>query len=248
MRGVGTGIMRGGQSPREIEFSFNSLPDVIIYIDPAYSETIELNAADVKGITGRDPSAHVWSQDTAADQPLYDTTGINGQNTIDWERADSQFMESDASVTHSIGTGDFYLACLVNLESIADIQILFSAGATDDWHFFTSGAFPASQRVPTIQMSSNIVFDSILPAVSTNYVLEFWRDGTSVRCRLNNTLDTDSRTSSFDMGTGTTMRLGDSSFTQHFDGRAGILLLCSSLPNSDQRAAARRKAAAKWGI
>lgn len=247
MRGVGTGVMRGGQSPREIEYSFNSLPDVVVYLDPAYSETIELNGGDVSGITDRGPSAHVFSQDTAANQPLYDTTGINGSKTIDFTRANNDTINADASITHNIGTGDFYFIALYHPESINRANIFY--WRTNDVAHFLYEADDGGVRHPEWGTSTTTIFPSLTPSVNTSHVLEMWRDGTSIRVRLNNTLDTDSQTSSRNLGSSNTVtRYGGDEFGSDLDGRSGLVVITSSLPNLAQRDAARRKAAAKWGI
>lgn len=212
-----------------------------LYLRPSDATTITLAGPDVSAITDLSGNGNDFSG-AVGDRPLYDTVGIGGSNTLDHDAAGTEELVSDAVIPHNIGAGDFYLSMLIRPETLpAGNNTFFKGGLNFEWFFETTNP-------RFFDGAATLTFPSLNAVAGTPYLYELWRDGTSLRLRRNNVLDTDSRTSSGNVGTSQIFRLGNDGGTAWLDGNLGGGVMVGSLPSQGLRDANRDFWASEWSL
>lgn len=242
MRGVMRGVMRGARLPPEGDYT-PLLLNGPLWLSPQDASTITLNGSDVSDIADKSGNGNDFAQTTAVIQPLYNTTGINGRNTITCVHANDEHL-LNTNFVHNTGTGDFYFAGLgfVTDNTLRNGLLYFRDA---DKVFFWSD----DTADPEYGTSAENKFSSLAMVNDTNYAMEFWRDGTSVRCRQNGTLDTDSQINTNSHGgTETRLRYPSTEFGVNWGGDIGDCMFLPSLPSQSLRDQNRDYLMNEWGI
>lgn len=208
--------------------------------DFSQTDGVTLNGSDVSQIEDHSALAHFAEQTVAAQQPLY-TDGPNGRKVANFAQSPTtQSLLRASGNIWNIGTGDFYVIAHVNVGSIGTYRTVLSLGGV------RPGLYIHSSGNPNLwDGSADNIFSSLSLTVDTDHIVEFWRDGTSIRCRVDNTIDTDSLTNSTDFLTNGNIRLGgDGSLALRGD--MGELAFFDELPSSGERDALYTRFNLKW--
>jgi len=233
--------------PRSILSSFTplDLPNLVGWWDFSDASTITLNGSDISQIDDKSPKANHLAQATATKQPARITAGQNGFDTADFIAADSNIL-SKASAVFSIGTGDAYLVMAVEMDIITTNSYAFAIDEAlwKGWNPSMTGNDPRMW-----DGAAGKAWASLNVAVNTPALVEFWRSGTALTCRVDKVSDTDSQTSSTNWGVNTPINIGarvDGSF--HIDGEVFEMVFCDGLPSAAERDDNADYLLNKWGI
>jgi len=151
-------------------------------------------------------------------------------------------LKTGGSEAWNVGTGDWYFACVIEPDTLTSFRTImdWSNGAGDPLLSFVSGEIE-------FYFGGALRFVSLTPVINTPVVLELWRTGTSVRCRLNGISDTDSITSSANFGSNSVLWCGDDSFFEPFDGEIMEIIFCDGTEITADRDACKDYLKSKWG-
>lgn len=180
------------------------------------------------------------------ERPAYTGVTINSKQALEFAGVEQLFNPGSSP---NIGTGDFYVALVVEFATLAaDDTLIGVDGGSTPFNFFIDEVSSTPEFTVFLGSTPEHNFFSLTPSTSTPYVVELWRDGTSVRMRLNGTLDTDSETSSKSAGTGSqNWTIANAGFG-NLDGKLGDIVFCNALPSSADRDKVKDYLANKFGI
>lgn len=237
------GVEFSGDIKWEPSFSPLDLPDLIIWMDPL-AEFITLNGTDVSSWIARNDATIDAAQGTGSKQPLYDLADQNGLNTINFNAVNNDQLIT-GTLTHNLNAADWYLAIALIDPELSSTKSIVSVGAGSDVLQML-----VSSATPTVWRGSGLAFSSLTMPLSTWSVLEFWRSGSSFRCRLNFLEDTDSHTSTNDPGSSSTISIGQTQggSGETWKGKLGDIVFTSSLPNQHQRNQVYNYLKDKWNL
>lgn len=210
-------------------FTPNDLAGLVRWYRAESSGKITLNSGRVSNWEAENDASNDLAQATAGRQPLYAVAEVNGKAAVEFSRARNDQLITP-SVTHNIGTGDCYIALVAAVLDFGNRNV-FSIG---NWLPQLYTEKPSGVNTFDVWFGgSQCRFSSFSPVAGTYYVIEIWRDGTSVRMRLNGVMDSDSRTASTDCGAAGTISLGtDQTDSDGLDGGITEFILCDGLPTN----------------
>ncbi len=218
-------------------FSPSDLTNLEFWLDPTQNITGNVSNWEPVG----DPSKD-FDQGTVNRRPSMTTA--NSVAILDFDRTlnEEDYLNYDnMPFTYNLGAGNFYIAMLINRDTAnPNIDYLFTsygvqlilAGTTPRLYF---GAGGATKNFTTLNYGTGSLA-----------VLEVWRDGTSVRVRLNNTLDTDSHTASNALNSNY-INLGGPTSPFAYDGKIGDVIFAGDT-TSAERDNALGYLNSKWGL
>ena len=151
-----------------------------VYTDSGLTALATANGTDtVGGWKDKSGNNSHALQATSGKRPIYFNNAIGGKNAIKADGVDDFLGTS--SIAHGIGTGDFYIACVLNRHTTQtgyrDAVALASGNP---------GVYVRNDTTDklTSYLGSKRQFDTAL-ALSTNYVVELWRSSSSLFAAVN---------------------------------------------------------------
>lgn len=190
----------------------------------------------------------------------YTSEAINGQQALEFpgtsEALDSS--TSGQSVSHGIGTGNFYWVIVLEFDTVSEFQHIWSLsdGATT----FTMGVrLTAGGEIELGIDDTDDIFTGLTPAVDTPCILELWREGTGAgqlkaRLSVDGSEENDTAASSSNMSTAAGVNevyMGVDPAggpNDGLNGHAGDIIMYDGLPTSGERDRIRDYLDAKYSI
>lgn len=226
----------------------SDVADLVMWMDP--DQNITLNGSDVSQWDQRAGSASESLVSNASGiRPTYTGMTINGQQALDFDIVNDT-MWSSSTRTTNLGTGDFYTAFVVEPDDATNVNLWDLSDFSTTFYLSVQLDGTGNPRISIGSGSSwEHDFASLSLSPGTAYVMEVWRDGTSIRVRLNGTMDSDSITDASSMANTGGVQMGEAVDSGAFyDGRFGDVLLYTSLPSASEREQIMSYLAAKYGI
>lgn len=205
---------------------------LIAYMDPLTN--VVLNGDGVSA-WGSQNGADSFDQTTMTKQPYFiepDTqivVEISGQQGLRFDSTANSVLEED-DISSLPGTADIYFGAVLQVNDITNKTHAILGEADGLW------SFTIANGTPVIKVGSDtLTFSSLSLDLNIPVLFETWRDGTSVRCRVNNATDTDGQSSSRTFGaTGAGVYIGNSTTASTwFGGKLGGMVLSSRIGDKD---------------
>lgn len=154
--------------------------DAGTFQDTGLTTPATADAAAVKG--WQDQSGNSQNATEATNNPILK---LNIQNSLPVVRFDGiNDVLATASIAHGIGTGNFYSASLVIPRALDSNNVYVAFGGA----VLIDLVAPRAANKLGIFAGFEREFTTVL-AANTTYILEIWRDGTTIRAAINGSLD-----------------------------------------------------------
>lgn len=147
---------------------------------PASADTDPIGACDDESASG----AH-FTQPTAGNRPLLQTNEIEGLPVIQPDGVND--LLTSPSLSHGIGTGDFYLACVIRTPptdgELTGYAAIWSNSTFDPCLYINTFSTPTNHKLD-LYWGGDRRFDTVL-LPGTVYMIEIMRTGTTVKAWIN---------------------------------------------------------------
>ena len=229
--------------PRATGFNPRSISGLAAWYDASAASSITLNGSTVSQWADLSGNGRNQSQATAASQPTYNATGLNGKGTL--TTTGTQWMQASAFASSSSAT----IFLVWKIASAAGTPYIFQRGTVNDVHSFLMN--PGTDQLQARRGASN----QGTATVSGLGTTDIWRVGTLVfsttlsRIYNGNSVGTDN-TATVSAPTGNkvlTLFALDSATRAGHPGIAEFLYYSSQLDDT-QQSAVRTYLGKKWGI
>ena len=229
--------------PRATGFNPRSISGLAAWYDASAASSITLNGSTVSQWADLSGNGRNQSQATAASQPTYNATGLNGKGTL--ATTGTQWMQASAFASSSAAT----IFLVWKIASAAGTPYIFQRGTVNDVHSFLMN--PGTDQLQARRGASN----QGTATVSGLGTTDIWRVGTLVfsttlsRIYNGNSVGTDN-TATVSAPTGNkvlTLFALDSATRAGHPGIAEFLYYSSQLDDT-QQSAVRTYLGKKWGI
>ena len=229
--------------PRATGFNPRSISGLAAWYDASAASSITLNGSTVSQWADLSGNGRNQSQATAASQPTYNATGLNGKGTL--TTTGTQWMQASAFASSSSAT----IFLVWKIASAAGTPYIFQRGTVNDVHSFLMN--PGTDQLQARRGASN----QGTATVSGLGTTDIWRVGTLVfsttlsRIYNGNSVGTDN-TATVSAPAGNkvlTLFALDSATRAGHPGIAEFLYYSSQLDNT-QQSAVRTYLGKKWGI
>ena len=229
--------------PRATGFNPRSISGLAAWYDASAASSITLNGSTVSQWADLSGNGRNQSQATAASQPTYNATGLNGKGTL--TTTGTQWMQASAFASSSAAT----IFLVWKIASAAGTPYIFQRGTVNDVHSFLMN--PGTDQLQARRGASN----QGTATVSGLGTTDIWRVGTLVfsttlsRIYNGNSVGTDN-TATVSAPTGNkvlTLFALDSATRAGHPGIAEFLYYSSQLDDT-QQSAVRTYLGKKWGI
>ena len=229
--------------PRATGFNPRSISGLAAWYDASAASSITLNGSTVSQWADLSGNGRNQSQATAASQPTYNATGLNGKGTL--TTTGTQWMQASAFASSSSAT----IFLVWKIASAAGTPYIFQRGTVNDVHSFLMN--PGTDQLQARRGASN----QGTATVSGLGTTDIWRVGTLVfsttlsRIYNGNSVGTDN-TATVSAPAGNkvlTLFALDSATRAGHPGIAEFLYYSSQLDDT-QQSAVRTYLGKKWGI
>lgn len=184
-----------------------------LFTDAAMTIPVTADGDVIGAVVDQSVNARTATQSTTSSKPKYK---VNIQNGLSAALADANDRLSTASITHSIGTGDFLLMGVIKTITIAGgYQAYCGIGAVDPGFYAGTPGSSAG-----FYWGGDYAFNAIL-SNATAYLLEFWRDAGVIKFAINGIQDPTTHSVSTSLANGI-FRLAESG--DGGEGLAGYML------------------------
>lgn len=215
-----------------------SKADAGTFKDEARSVSASADADAVLGWTDQGGSGNHFSDAMGV------TLKLNIQNGLPVLRGNGTDQRlSTGSITHNIGTGDFYYAVVIVPRGLTGAyDAICSIGTALAGLYVRTN----SNTIFGAYIGTDKLFDTV-PVVGTAYVLELFRESGTLKFTVNGTQDATTFSVGDSIGAGKFWAFDDNG-SGHAQIDIGEIMFCNALPSSTLRAQNRAYLGARWGI
>jgi hypothetical protein len=177
-------------------------------------------------------------QTTPGDRPLFYTNALNNLPGV--KVGDVSDQLNSPSITHGIGTGDFYIVFVAQKTSTGD-RLLLQNTTSENPDFYISES-PANKFA--VYGPGDMPF-SVLSAA--NHIIEFQRNAGTLSAVVDGTADPTTYSAGFSFANGIQYLFGNSTGQRPL-GYLFEMILYKGLPSSGQRTSLRSYLNTKWAV
>jgi hypothetical protein len=234
----GLGVTAGG-APSDPDISglvewFDFSDAATLFKDTARTVPVTAESDMIAGVADKANSNHL-AQSTEASRPIYDLD-VQNELSAAYFGTEERLLTS-GSVSHNIGTGDFYMVAVNRYDGVRNLATLWSNGS------YSPALYHQQNGTMRIYWGGYYNFTTVNTV--GNHIIEFYRESGVVKLAVDGVLDATTLSISTSMGNAVTI-LGEDGAADLFGGHIFEFRLYSTLPSASERTALRAFLDYKW--
>lgn len=209
-----------------------------LWKDTARSVPVTAESDQIQGVSDASGNNN-HMQSVISDHPLLD---LLAQNNLAGALfgGNSVMLQTDNTVSHGIGTGDFYFVALTRYTGIGNARSVWSNGQyAPVLYHWSDGTFK-------VYWDAYLSFTGVYDADHANHIVEFYRESGTLKLAVDGVVDPTTFDTSAKNMADAKSNIGNDQSAEPFDGHIFEVRFCASLPSAVNRTALRTFLNYKW--